>query len=415
MEMTVKRSDIDHLLFAPVCNRESEDIEKRLKSLFPRMKMYKDGNITLFTDSYATTANNFRKTLRNFYSEIYLKFFKLFSPRKPARQCFVVAFDDFQDYVEYAITDGVPGWLAIGYFSPVDKTLYIFNAFGERMEKMVFDVMVGKSGKSFDSIVDSIKSRVDSRYHVFIEGQAKEISDRFWDAYSLYKSELNEMTLSTLRHEFTHEIFNNWGLQSIVLSKPNIDKNKMAAKKKEFLDTKDYRKKEELLMGLMRMRKEEYQETEIGSAQSWLSEGMATYCETDPIGFINEGWLFTYQDAASRKEVNPIEFLTNFRAGSFPGLAHKAVLASYAQSWAFASFLMAKYPDQFMAYQLKFATQKPKDGEEELSWLLQFIGKDLPALEKEFADYMATYPKVEDPDVKRYMRYHKIWEDLLAS
>ena len=33
-------------------------------------------------------------------------------------------------------------------------------------------------------------------------------------------------------------------------------------------------------------------------------------------------------------------------------------------------------------------------------------------LEKEFKEYMASYPKVEDPDVKLYMRYYKIWTDL---
>jgi len=28
---------------------------------------------------------------------------------------------------------------------------------------------------------------------------------------------------------------------------------------------------------------------------------------------------------------------------------------------------------------------------------------------------MATYPKTEDPYVKRYMEYYKIWEDLMRS
>jgi hypothetical protein len=415
MEMGIRRKDIDHVLFAPVLNRESVDIEARLRKLFPKMKVYKDGNVTILTDSYPKTAASYRKSLGDFYTEIYLRFFKLFRLRAPQRQCFVVIFDDFSDYVEYAVTDGVPGWVAVGYFSPVDKTLYTFNAFGERMEKMVFDVMVGKSGKALDAIVGAIKSRVDSRYHIFIDGQVKELSDKYWEMYNIYKTELVDMTASTIRHEFAHEVFNNWALQSIVLSMPKIDKDKMAAKKKEFLDAKDYRKKEELLMGLMKMKKEEYRDTEIASAQSWLSEGIATYCATEPIGAVDENWLFIYQDASRKGEVNPIEFLTNFRVGSFPGLVHKAVLGSYAQSWALASFLMEKYPDQFMAYQARFASDRPKDGEEELQWLLSSIGKDLPALEKEFALYMKAYPAVEDPDVKRYMRYYKVWDDLMAS
>lgn len=414
MEMAVNRTDIGHLLFAPVCNRESAEIEKRLKSLFPKMRIYKDGNITIFTDSYPTTAASYRKMVRGLYSQLYMKFFKLFKGRLPERQSFVVIFDDFQNYVEYAITDGVPGWIAVGYFSPIDKTLYSFNAFGERMEKIVFDVMVGKSGKSLDSIVNAVKARTDSRYHVFIDGQVKDISDRFWEMYNIYKSRLKDMTESTIRHEFAHEIFHNWGLQAIVLSKPNVDKDKMNAKKKEFLDTKDFKKKEELLMALMRLKKEEFEATEIEAARSWLAEGLATYCSTDPIGSIDEEWLYIYQEAARKGEVNPIEFLTNFRVGSFPGLVHKAALASYAQSWALTSFMMAKYPDQFIGYQIRFATEKPKDGEEDLQWLLKALGKDLPTLEREFAEYMKTYPQAEDPDVKEYMRYYKVWDDLMA-
>ncbi len=412
-DMDVKKSEIEYLLFAPVYNKESEGIEKRIKAQFPKMKFYREGNITLVTDSYITWVNLYKKTLRNEYTEIYFKFFRLLKGRRAKTQNFVVVFDDFADFAESSMTDGVPFWAVLGYFNPTDKVLYLFNAFGDRVEKMVFDIIVGRTGKSVDKIVEAIKKRVDERYHIFIDGQVKEYTDRYWAIYSLYKGELTEETLSTLRHEFAHELFSNWGVQDIMLSRPKIDKEKIARKKKEFLETKDYKKKEELLEGLMKLRREEVEGIEMEASESWLSEGLATYCGTDPIGSKDDSWLFIYQDAARNKELNPIEFFTSFKMGSFPGLCHKAALVSYAQSWAFTTFLMARYPDQFLTYQQEIAAVKPgtDSGEkrEELKILLKCLNKDLPALEKEFADYMNTYKKVDDPYVAKFIRYHDVW------
>lgn len=421
LEMIIKRRDVDYLIFAPVHNGESRRIENRLKEQFPRMKFYPEGNFTLVTDSYITSVNQYRKALRSVYTEIYLKFFRLFNGRSPQNQNFVVVFDDFNDYVEYAATDGVPGWLAIGYFSPTDRTLYIFNAFGERLEKIIFEIVAAQTGRFNASVIDPTKNQIDQRYHIFIEGMGKEITDKIWDGYNLYKSELREMTFSTLRHEFTHELFNNWGLQSIVLSRPNkAVGDRITKKKKEFLDTEDPAKKKELFMTLMKLQEQEMEGLEMEAAGSWLSEGMATYCETDPVGSVDESWLFTYQEMVRKNEVNPLEFLANFKMGSFPGLCSKAMLNSYAESWAFTTFLMNKYPDQFIEYQRKvseLARTRRQVGKEsdDLKLLLQILKKDLPSLEKEFKDYMASYKEAEDPSVKRFMRYHKIEEDLLQS
>ncbi len=416
LEMSVNRQDIDHLIFTPVCDKESEEKAALLKTQFPKMKVYKEGNVTIMTDSYITAVKSYRKAINSVYTEIYLKFFKLFKDRKPQSQCFVVVFDDFMDYVVYAAAEGVPGWLAIGFFSPLEKVLYTYNAFGERMEKYVFDVIIGKGGGSFDKVVESVKKQVDKRYHVFVDGQAKEISDKFWDIYSLYKSEMEGQTLSTVRHEFAHEVFHNWGLQNIVLSKPNIDKNKLAQKKKEIMEAKTWEEKEKLLDEIMRLKRKGAMDVrdmiDEGTAQSWLNEGIATYCGTDPIGGVDEDWLYTFQEAARKKGVNPIEFLMNFKIGSFPGLCYEGVLDSYAESWAFTNFLMTKYPEQFMEYQRLIGRKKPGQGQDEMELLLKTLNKDLPALEKEFMDYMATYKPVEDPYVKRFMRHYDVWNDV---
>ncbi len=421
MEMTIKRSDIDHLLFAPVCNKGSLEIEKRLRALFPKMKVYRDGNITLFTDSYDTWVRTYRKAIERKYTDIYLKFFKLFKEKKPAHQNFVVVFDDWEDYLKNMFADmGFVSLGVVGYFSPTDKVLYSYNAWGQKIEKFYFDWVNSVSGV-YDNASKQIKDRhKDGAVDIMVEGLSKELQDKYWDWYSIHREIATSRTLSVLRHELTHEILNNWALQNIVISKARVDKNIMARKKKEILDAiegRDREKMEQLFVQLMKMKKAEYEGITLDAANSWLSEGMATYCETVPIGSINEYRLFSFQDSARKNAVNPIEFFTNFKVGSFSGLSGEATLAAYGDSWALTTFLMEKYPDQFIAYQIKFATQKPKDGDEDLRWLLKAVGKDLPSLEKEFRAYMSSYDIIEDPEVKLFMRYqmvkdafYQVWE-----
>ena len=412
LEMDVKLSEIETLMFAPVYNRESRQAEERLKELFPKMKIYREGNMVLFTDSDIRSVKEYKRTIRDVYTEIYLNFFTLFKNRAPNAQSYIVIFDNFNDYAEYAITDGVPFWAAVGYFSPIDDTLYLFNAFGEKIEELVFEVIVGKTGESIDTQIDQLKTRIGEKYHMRIDAATQEFKEKFWRVYNLYRSDLTERTISTLRHEFAHEIFHNWGLQNIIFSKPKINKENLIRKKKDFLETKDYREKEELLMELIRLKKKEVQDIEMEAAQSWLAEGIATYAGTNPMGSIDESWLYRFQEMTINNEINPIEFLTFFRMGSFPGLAPKGMLNSYAQSWAFTNFLMAKHREGFLNYQNKMADNKPKDDEEELNWLLDSLGTDLPTLEKEFKEYMSTYEKVENPYVKRFTKWQEIWRDI---
>jgi len=419
LEMGVRPEEIDALLFAPVYNAETKSVEDRLKEQFPKMKEYREGNVVLFTDSHEVWVNSYKKSLRRAYTDIYLKFFKLFKGRKSSGQNYIVVFDDFADYANYAITDGVPFWLAVGYFKSTDKTLYIFNGFGDRMEKIVFDVIVGRTGKSIDEIVGYIKKRVDERHHVFIDAHVKELTDKYWDTYSLFKNELIDQTFSTLRHEFAHEIFHNWSLQNIILSKPNTDIKKLTEKKKEFLETKDYKKKEELLMKILKISKEDFEDVEFEASNSWLAEGIATYCATEPLGSIDEIWLFKFQEMEKKNSVNPIEFLMSFKMGSFSGLSNKAKIDAYAQSWAFTNFLMAKHPEQFMEYQARMAEAASAAAKgvpvDELKLFLGALNTDLPAIENEFAGHMKTYPQVEDPEVKRFVRFHEIWSELLQA
>jgi hypothetical protein len=303
----------------------------------------------------------------------------------------------------------VPGWAVSGYFSPDDKVLYLFNALGDRFSEILFQAMVGESGRAIDDVVDEVKEQVDERYHIFIEGQAKVIRDKFWKAYSYYKGMFGDSTLSTLRHEFTHEIFYNWGLQNIALSKPEKENEELIKKKKEFLETKDYKKKAELVRALMSLRSQEAP-LDMRAANSWLAEGVATYCETNPPGKWNDRWLFVYQEMAKKQGVYPLEAFTVYKMGSFPGVSSEAMLNLYAQSWAFVTFLMEKYPKEFIDYQKKMAEKTAQDYED-INWLLQSLGKDLRTVDKEFTEYMNKFEKLEDPFVRHFEKLYNIFNE----
>lgn len=415
LEMDVNRSQVECLMFAPVYNKESREIEERLKTLFPKMKFYKEDNIVIVTDSYDTWVKAYKKIIRESYTNIYLEFFKLFKNRKPLNQNFIVIFDDPIDYLKFMYSDmGMASYNILGYFKPTDNVLYLYNAWGKEVEKYYFGIIFGITDK-YDQVADKIKDRYkDGSVDIQVDGLVDELKNKYWDWYNLHKDLSVQQTFETLRHEFTHEIFHTWGLQSIILSRTIVDKKKMAEKQKEIIDTlsgKDEDKREELFKELGKLKHGEYKNLELEGAQSWLAEGLATYCETEPMGNVSQEWLYTFQEMEKKNEINPIEFLTNFKMGSFPGLCSKAQLDSYAQSWAFTSFLMTKYRDQFMEFQNKKADMIVRgDEKEELDLLLKSLNKDLPALEKEFREHMAAYKKVEDPYVTAVMRYEKIRE-----
>jgi hypothetical protein len=301
----------------------------------------------------------------------------------------------------------VPGWAVAGYFQPKDKVLYLFNILGERFSQILFEGMVGECGRRMDGIVEAVERCVDKRYHIFIEGQAKEIKDKYWRGYSYYKGMFRDSTVSTLRHEFAHELFNNWGLQNIIISKPKVKKDALIRKKKEFLETKDYKKKAQLVQSLMTLRSGEAQ-LEVKAANSWLAEGMATYCETQIPGDNNKRWLFLYQKLAKEESVYPLESLTVYKMGSFPGVCSEAMLYLYAQSWAFVTFLMDEYPEEFMEYQDRMS-EKIAQGYDDVGWLLECLGKDLRTIDREFMEYMSQFEELEDPFLVHFETLYNIF------
>ena len=409
IEHTIARSDVEQLLFQPIRNERSAQIEENLKTVFPSMQWYEEGLFTIVTDSPPPAVKEYRRTIRELSTDFYLTFYPLLKERHPTVQQYVVIFDDWGRFMEYALSDGVPGWAVLGYFHPEDEVLYLFNTLGERFSTLLDEAFLGSARRAVDHAVDQVKGQVDSRYAEFVEGQGTEITKKVETAHASLRQLYGQITVDTLRHEMTHALFHNWQLQTIVLSTMREEDKEKAQKKREFLQATEVEKKRQLLTELLTQERTAEQ-PQLQAANSWVVEGLAAYLEPSPVGEPSREWLSTVQEAQRNQQLLPLEFLNAFRMGSFPRMADRAKLFAYGQSWALVHFLMHRHPDGFVRYLDRIAREKPAEGQD-LEWLLQALGTELKPLEQEFTTYLAQFPP-EDPF---WLRQKQILLDLQAD
>jgi hypothetical protein len=410
IEQDIERSKVECLMFKTVENQRSQQIQASLKRLFPGMRFYTEGDITLVTDSYITWVRKYKSALLRVQTEVYCTFYNVFKKRSPQVQHFVVIFDDPADYIEYALSDGVPGWVAPGYFSPQSDVLYLFNMAGEKMENEITAMMKNYYGGSIDTAVGKAKQGTDDRYHVFLEGTAQDIKNKFWEYFDWWTAALRRTTFSILRHEFTHELFSNYGVQMVTASKFDQKIFPDLEKKKKFLNADDPNEKSKILTDLVTGKSKETL-PDMSAANSWLVEGMATLCETDPLGAQNDERIYAFQEMMRQNAFLPLEQLTVYKIGSFPGVYHEAMLFAYAQSWALVRFLVERYPKEFLVYMDKIAVTQP-EGAQDLEWLLQALGKDARTIESELKEYMQQFPQLEDPVIKIVSERKKLQDSI---
>lgn len=414
IRMEIDRNDIEHLLFKPVGNDESREIDKMLRRKFPDMDFYSEGNVTIVTDAYITWVKEYKKNIRIVTTEIYLEFFRIFKTRQPFFQNYIVIFDNYGDFVEHAIDEGVPGWAVLGYFNTDSRVTYLFNVLGDQFSKDIYEMIIGQTTRAVDAQAEMIKGYYgqDGHVNIMVDGHADNIKDKFWLIYNRIISECRQVTLSTLRHEFTHELFSNWGLQNIEVSRSEKS-GRLNEKKKEILESKDMETKRQWLEDLI-VYKSEINDLDLKASNSWIVEGLATYCETFPIGKQNDRWLFIFQEMIEKDEVYPLEVLNQYKMGSFPGMYEESVIRAYAQSWAFVVFLMEKYPDEFVEYMGRSASVTVRTDKEELELFLECLGKDPREIEKEFVKhFQENYEPLPDPNIEQLLYIRDLFKEFM--
>jgi hypothetical protein len=121
-------------------------------------------------------------------------------------------------------------------------------------------------------------------------------------------------------------------------------------------------------------------------AGGWLIEGMAVYCETDPIGRIHEEKLMLLRYELEKGEPMPLEYLINFARGKgFHKLDPIYANVAYANSWAFIYFLMKDYREPFFNFLKEMRVQGPAYNEYlERDLLEKHLGKGIKAVDEEY-------------------------------
>ena len=284
------------------------------------------------------------KTLRQFCSDFSMRFLELINTEKPAPALGVVIFASYDDFLKYA---GLPkGTNMAGFYIPEKKYLVLFNmkevdmvrfrlARAEKIEQAIGDV---KTKVELYSGADS--ARKWAAYDFLEQIQFKVEADRM-----RVESWARDRTMETIRHEAGHQLFDLLGIDS-------------------------------------------------GSVYrgAWLSEGLAEYVSTDPIGGVNKERLMSLrEELESGHHLMPLQYLMSIRNGA--GIRKlqdpNYTLLGYAQSWAFVHFLMKEYPEQFLGYIREVMnTGKDYNAQKDIALLEKHIGKPIMELDAEHEKYI---------------------------
>lgn len=401
----VNRDSIEWLEYAPVTGEETETLRAAVAASHPTMSPYDLGLAVLFTDSQGSSLKTLKSEIRDQLGVLAIEFHELVKGRKPATPLFLVVFDKMDDYSKQAESDGVPAWLCPGYFLPDKRTLYLVNYLGDSFTDMVYQTVSG-GRRAIEQEANSVKGMVRKEYHGAIDGIKRDVDSKWESAIATLSSAFADCTLDTLRHEITHAYFHAFSLQSVDVSKNDAAAKEEAdrTRKMSGADGKERKKMFAEILGVLRQKEPEFQ-----ASNSWFVEGTAEYMATTAIGRDNHR-LYRLKQTKKKGELWPLEQLTVFKTGSFPGVTSEAALSAYAQSWSLTEFLMANHRKGFVAYLGRMAKEKAS-GNEDVNWLAEAVGIGPRELEKEWHAWIDAKPDVPDPDLERYMKVR----DILSS
>ncbi|HNX68899.1 MAG TPA: DUF1570 domain-containing protein [Candidatus Omnitrophota bacterium] len=284
------------------------------------------------------------RTLQQFCSDFSMKFLELIDTEKPAPALGVVIFGSYDDFLKYA---GLPrGTNLAGFYIPDKKYLVLFNV--KEVDMVRFRL---SRAERFEKKVGDVKTKVELYSSTDSAGK--------WAAYDFlekiqFKVEADRMrvegwardrTMETIRHEAGHQLFDLLGIDS-------------------------------------------------GSVYrgAWLSEGLAEYVSTDPLGDVNkERLMFLRAELELGHSLMPLQYLMSIKNGS--GIRKlqdpNYTLLGYAQSWAFVHFLMEKYSEPFLGYIREVMNAgKDYDAQKDIALLEKHVGKSVKELDAEHEKYI---------------------------
>lgn len=352
IETEIKKSDIERVDFGERFRSKKSPREGRVKRMFPDFEIYRLNHYTLFTDKDSDVAiTDYERILKGLVSDFMLTFLPLLDLEHPPDPACVVVFNDRDMYKNFITSRGGSEETISGVYFPKEKVLYFFNQLSSKfyesycarneLVKYIIDQMVICLVKyyGYDKFtVDNIMGR---KWLVENEMDKEEFKLR---------ASLNALTTIVVRHEASHQLFDEW----------NVVSNRFD---------------------------EGY----------WLSEGLATYCEPDEIGDLNEMRLGSLQKYIRDGSYVPISHLMVFRGSkNFHSFDVDYIDVAYTESWGFVYYLMNRHRDKFLKFIKDVRDYSGKlDEAKELKLLEDDLGLNIQELEKDFLEFVKGLPEIK--------------------
>jgi hypothetical protein len=263
---------------------------------------------------------------------------------KPPPALGVVIFGNYDDFLKYA---GLPkGTNMAGFYMPDKRFLVLFNV--KETDMVRFRLAYAEH---IEKNIGQVKTQIEMYSGPNSEGKwaAYDYLEKIQFNVEAYRMRLEswarELTMQTIRHEAGHQLFDLLGIDS----------------------GKSYR-------------------------GAWLSEGLAEYVSTDPLGGMNkERLMFIRAELEAGRTLMPLQYLMGIPNGV--GIRKlqdpNYTLLAYAQSWGLVHFLMEKYQTVFLKY-IRELIQTGKDfnSSNDQALLEKHLGRSIKDLDGELEKYI---------------------------
>ena len=324
---------------------------------YPNMQLVQKGYYTVLTsETDPVDLKFYLKTLEDFYYDFLIHFFGLFDLDRTPDPLDVLI---FATHEEFATVLAEVGYNArsnpLGFYHFNAKKLVFYNV---RSGQDVQNAL--KQVHQYQSEITELKEKVGTgNYEGGVGGQLEQASEAVQRDELRLLGETTSQIVKIIRHEGGHQLFHLTGITPI----------------------------------------------EVYSG-GWLIEGLAVYCETDPIGTVHDERLMQLRFDLEKNDLMPLEYLLNFKRGTeLHKLDPLYANIAYAESWAFIYFLMQNYKAAFFDFLKEMHIPgKVSDAKTEQLLLEKHLGKDLKVIEQEFLSFVKNLVD-HDIDEKTYQDY----------
>ena len=287
---------------------------------FPGKHFYKSPPYTILTEESFFAIEHIVEQLQNLNMQILEHFGSLISTSRQRSDVQLLIFSDLDEYLVYC-----------DRYAPELKSNLGF--YSHAMDRMV---VCHQSDAGWVKKSEMQISAVEKQYGVKLQtaSERERLSQWKSDAQGKLLAQANEATQSAIRHEGAHQLFFTLGIQC-----------------------------------------------SAQSGRGWLTEGLATFCETEKVGQINRGRIAELKSALAGRTLIPLRELM-----ALPRCENSL---AYSEAWSLTYMLMQpEYRSGFLAYMDWVRNNPELSGTDPVQELCRYIFLQPAELELRWRAYL---------------------------